>query len=54
MCLPLILEKLSSDIHSAKVDSLHVLVAAAPVYGPKTLEPFLESLWNAIKKEVSC
>ena len=54
MCLPLLLEKLSSDILSAKVDSLSVLISAAPVYGAKTLEPFLEPLWAAIKKEVGC
>lgn len=52
MCIPLLLEKLSSDVLSAKLDSLHTLVAAALNYGPVALEPFLEPLWTAIKKEV--
>ena len=51
-CLPLLLEKLSSDVLTAKLDSLYALVAAAPVYGPVALEPFLEQLWIAIEKEV--
>lgn len=51
-CLPLLLEKLSSDVLTAKLDSLYTLVAAAPVYGPVTLEPFLEQLWTAIEREV--
>ena len=52
MCLSLILEKLTSDILTAKLDSLQTLVAAIPVFGARALNPFLEQLWTAIKKEV--
>lgn len=52
MCLPLLLEKLSSDVLSAKLDSLRTLVSAVPVYGAHALASYLEPLWNAIKTEV--
>lgn len=52
-CIPLLLEKLSSDILSAKLDSLLTLESGAPVFGPANLRPFLDSLWAAIRKEVS-
>ena len=52
MCLPMLLDKMSSDVLSAKLDSLHVLIRAAPVYGANALEPFLKPLWSTIKKEV--
>lgn len=47
------MEKLSSDVLTAKLDSLYTLVTAAPVYGPVAMEPFLEQLWTAIEREVS-
>lgn len=51
-CVPLLLEKLTSDILSAKLDSLITLEEAAPVFGPTHLQPFLDPLWAAIRKEV--
>ena len=51
-CLPLLLEKLSSDVLTAKLDSMSVLALAAPVYGPVAMEPFLHQLWTVIEREV--
>lgn len=51
-CLPLLLEKISSDVLSAKLDSMSVVALAAPVYGPVAMEPFLHQLWTAIEREV--
>ncbi len=52
MCVPLLLEKLSSDVHTAKLDSLHTLIMAIPPFGARALAPFIESLWATIKTEV--
>ncbi|XP_033756743.1 MMS19 nucleotide excision repair protein homolog [Pecten maximus] len=51
-CCPLLLEKLSSDVTSAKVDSLRTLEAAANVYGSKCLLEYRTSLFSCIKREV--
>ncbi|XP_060063604.1 MMS19 nucleotide excision repair protein homolog [Ylistrum balloti] len=51
-CCPLLLEKLSSDVISAKVDSLQTLEAAAHVYGSKCLLEYRTTLFNCIKREV--
>ncbi|KAI8485593.1 mms19 nucleotide excision repair [Branchiostoma belcheri] len=51
-CLPMLLEKLSSDVTSAKLDSLHTLAACAEVYGANGLKSFLDLLLSAISKEV--
>ncbi|OWF55073.1 MMS19 nucleotide excision repair protein homolog [Mizuhopecten yessoensis] len=51
-CCPLLLEKLSSDVTSAKVDSLRTLEAAAKVYGSKCLLEYRTSLFGCIKREV--
>ena len=51
-CLPLLLEKLSSDIQSAKLDSLLTLATGAAVYGLAGLKPFLQEIWSSIKREV--
>uniref|UniRef100_A0A4W4E683 MMS19 nucleotide excision repair protein n=1 Tax=Electrophorus electricus TaxID=8005 RepID=A0A4W4E683_ELEEL len=50
--LPLIIEKLDSDMQNAKVDSLQTLAACASVYGHKELSDFLPSLWSSIRREV--
>ncbi len=52
LCLPLLFEKLSSDILDAKLDALCTLTMAAPVYGAVALKPFLQQLWIAVKNEV--
>ncbi|XP_063049125.1 MMS19 nucleotide excision repair protein homolog isoform X1 [Engraulis encrasicolus] len=50
--LPLIIEKLDSDVKTAKVDALQTLAACAPVYGHKELSPFLTGLWSSLRREV--
>ncbi|XP_078589095.1 MMS19 nucleotide excision repair protein homolog [Branchiostoma floridae x Branchiostoma japonicum] len=51
-CVPMLLEKLSSDVTSAKLDSLHTLAACAEVYGADSMKSFLDLLLSAISKEV--
>ncbi|KTF78012.1 hypothetical protein cypCar_00044856 [Cyprinus carpio] len=51
--LPLIIEKLDSDIQSAKVDSLQTLAACGLTYSHKELAEFLPGLWSSIRREVS-
>ncbi|XP_074641510.1 MMS19 nucleotide excision repair protein homolog [Tubulanus polymorphus] len=51
-CYPLLLEKLSSDIPSSKLDSLHTLTAGAAVYGSKYLLEYINSIVGIIKAEV--
>ncbi|GAA6066508.1 MMS19 nucleotide excision repair protein homolog isoform X1, partial [Tachysurus ichikawai] len=50
--LPLLIEKLDSDLQTSKVDSLQTLAACAPVYGHKELAEFLPGLWSSIRREV--
>ncbi|XP_064418946.1 MMS19 nucleotide excision repair protein homolog isoform X2 [Latimeria chalumnae] len=50
--LPLLIEKLDSEVESAKVDSLQTLTACCAVYGQKELKEFLPSLWSSIRREV--
>ncbi|KAM9326174.1 MMS19 nucleotide excision repair protein homolog [Gastrophryne carolinensis] len=50
--LPLLIEKMDSDVQSAKLDSLQTLRAACTVYGQKELKEFLPGLWSSIRREV--
>ncbi|XP_029391125.1 MMS19 nucleotide excision repair protein homolog isoform X2 [Mus pahari] len=50
--LPLLIEKVDSEILSAKLDSLQTLNACCAVYGQKELKDFLPSLWASIRREV--
>ncbi|XP_062859268.1 MMS19 nucleotide excision repair protein homolog [Trichomycterus rosablanca] len=50
--LPLLIEKLDSDVQNSKVDSLQTLAACGPVYGHKELTEFLPGLWSSIRREV--
>ncbi|KAJ3608040.1 hypothetical protein NHX12_025090, partial [Muraenolepis orangiensis] len=50
--LPLIVEKLDSDVQSAKIDSLQTLAACMPTYEHKDLAEFLSGLWTSIRREV--
>ncbi|XP_051522509.1 MMS19 nucleotide excision repair protein homolog [Myxocyprinus asiaticus] len=50
--LPLIIEKLDSDVQSAKVDSLQTLAACGLTYSHKELAEFLSGLWSSIRREV--
>ncbi|XP_076981750.1 MMS19 nucleotide excision repair protein homolog isoform X2 [Tamandua tetradactyla] len=50
--LPLLIEKVDSEMLSAKLDSLQTLNACCAVYGQKELKDFLPSLWTSIRREV--
>ncbi|XP_078079207.1 MMS19 nucleotide excision repair protein homolog isoform X2 [Mustelus asterias] len=50
--LPLLIEKLDSDVQSAKVDSLQTLTACCRDYRNKELKEFLPALWHSIRREV--
>ncbi|KAL2101774.1 hypothetical protein ACEWY4_003535 [Coilia grayii] len=50
--IPLIIEKLDSDVKSAKVEALQTLADCGPVYGHKELSPFLSGLWASLRREV--
>ncbi|XP_006880123.1 PREDICTED: MMS19 nucleotide excision repair protein homolog isoform X1 [Elephantulus edwardii] len=50
--LPLLIEKVDSEMLSAKLDSLQTLNACCSVYGQKELKDFLPSLWSSIRREV--
>uniref|UniRef100_A0A8D3E1A3 MMS19 nucleotide excision repair protein n=1 Tax=Scophthalmus maximus TaxID=52904 RepID=A0A8D3E1A3_SCOMX len=50
--LPLIIEKLDSDVQSAKLDSLQTLTACVSQYEHKDLAEFLEGLWTSLRREV--
>ncbi|KAM4716212.1 MMS19 nucleotide excision repair protein homolog isoform 2-T2 [Anableps anableps] len=50
--LPLIIEKLDSDVQSAKLDSLETLTACVGQYEHKDLAEFLEGLWTSLRREV--
>ncbi|XP_026207027.1 MMS19 nucleotide excision repair protein homolog [Anabas testudineus] len=50
--LPLLIEKLDSDVQSAKLDSLQTLTASVSQYERKDLAEFLEGLWVSLRREV--
>ncbi|XP_041116935.1 MMS19 nucleotide excision repair protein homolog isoform X2 [Polyodon spathula] len=50
--LPLLIEKLDSDVQSSKLDSLQTLAACAACYGHRELKEFLPSLWSSVRREV--
>jgi DNA repair/transcription protein MET18/MMS19 len=52
LSIMLCLDKLSSDLHSSKLDSLLVLAAGFPVFGSKSLLPHMEVLWLSLMKEI--
>jgi len=51
-CTPLIIEKLSSDLTSAKIDALHLLTAAAPIFGLKGIRDHMELLIVDMRREM--
>ncbi|XP_045147478.1 MMS19 nucleotide excision repair protein homolog isoform X3 [Echinops telfairi] len=50
--LPLLIEKVDSEMLSAKLDSLQTLSACCAVCGQEELKDFLPSLWASIRREV--
>ncbi|CAK9233389.1 unnamed protein product [Sphagnum jensenii] len=51
-CIPLLLEKLSSSLQGAKVDSLNYLGYCAPHYGARVLVEHAGAVWAALKAEL--
>jgi len=51
-CLPLLLEKLSSNVTSAKIDSLQMLVRCCDAFYQKDINEHSVDLWNCIKSDV--
>ena len=52
-CIPLCLEKMESDIESAKLDAILTLTDCLASYSKRDLEPFLPSLWERLKQEIT-
>lgn len=52
LCLPLLMEKLSSDIVNAKIDSLLTLSACLEVYHSTYLLQHVGQLWEAVRREI--
>ncbi|XP_062576220.1 MMS19 nucleotide excision repair protein homolog [Saccostrea cucullata] len=53
LCVPLLLDKLQSDIESAVLDSLLTLSVGAIVYGAKCIKEFQGPLYRCIKQEIT-
>ncbi|XP_057870323.2 MMS19 nucleotide excision repair protein homolog isoform X1 [Cryptomeria japonica] len=51
-CIPLLLEKLSSSLHMAKVDSLRYLGKCAAAYGVDAMSNHATAIWASLKSEV--
>nr|XP_033340790.1 MMS19 nucleotide excision repair protein homolog [Megalopta genalis] len=51
-CIPLILDKLFSNLKVAKLDSLDLLCKGMHTFGVKGAAPFLTELWPALRKEI--
>nr|XP_022341632.1 MMS19 nucleotide excision repair protein homolog [Crassostrea virginica] len=52
LCVPLLLDKLQSDVQSAILDSLLTLADSAVVYGSKCVKEFQGPLYRCIKQEI--
>lgn len=48
---PLIIEKIDSDVLSAKVDALETLLESLKVYSSISLSPYLKPVWASVHKE---
>ena len=51
-CLPLLIEKLDSNLKVAKLDSLNVLSQGVQTFGVKRLEPHLREIWQSLQREI--
>ncbi|CAL4187032.1 unnamed protein product, partial [Meganyctiphanes norvegica] len=51
-CIPLLQEKLDSDLTSAKLDSLHTIVSCCEIYSSEDIRPHINPLWASIRREV--
>ncbi|KAI9598678.1 Dos2-interacting transcription regulator of RNA-Pol-II-domain-containing protein [Syncephalis fuscata] len=52
MALPMLIEKLSSSLGSAKKDALDTIAACAPIYGVTLLIEHFDTLWRLIQAEI--
>lgn len=52
LCVPLLLEKLDSDVEHAKIDALDTLSACSKPYGADGLSSFFHALWTSIRREM--
>ncbi|XP_005103739.1 MMS19 nucleotide excision repair protein homolog [Aplysia californica] len=51
-CVPLLVEKMTSDLQSARMDAFLTLTECAPVYGRNGVAEFLGSIVSCVKREV--
>ncbi|XP_076241898.1 MMS19 nucleotide excision repair protein [Calliopsis andreniformis] len=51
-CMPLILEKLCSNLKTAKLDSLNLLCKGVKTFGTKGLEQYITELSSVLRKEI--
>ncbi|XP_034949031.1 MMS19 nucleotide excision repair protein homolog [Chelonus insularis] len=51
-CLPLIVEKLDSEIKKAKLDSLNLLIRGSLVYGAKILQQHMDEIWPLLRRDL--
>ncbi|XP_054016831.1 MMS19 nucleotide excision repair protein homolog [Hylaeus anthracinus] len=51
-CIPLVLDKLVSNLKVAKFDSLKLLSNSVQTFGIKGLQPHLTEIWSVLRKEI--
>lgn len=51
-CLPLVIDKLSSTLMVAKLDSLNLLRESVQTFGLSKIESYLPDLWTILQKEI--
>lgn len=51
-CVPLIIDKLFSNLKTAKLDSLNLLCRGVRIFNVKGLERHLTELWSVLRKEI--
>lgn len=51
-CIPLVIDKLFSNLKVAKLDSLNLLCQGAQIFGTSGLKKYLTELWSALRKQI--
>uniref|UniRef100_A0A336M2E3 MMS19 nucleotide excision repair protein n=1 Tax=Culicoides sonorensis TaxID=179676 RepID=A0A336M2E3_CULSO len=51
-CMELLMEKISSDLISAKKDCLNLIIKWSKVCSAEKLEPYFQKLWEAIQRHI--
>ena len=49
--MPLLMEKVSSDILSAKIDAFYTLSACVKSYNPDDVKDFVQEIWSALRND---